>query len=444
MAFLGCIADDFTGATDLANNLVREGMRTVQVIGVPALDTLTGANAPEDIRQADAIVVALKSRTAPANEAIAQSRAALAVLQQAGCQRSFFKYCSTFDSTPEGNIGPVAEALLADLDADFAIAAPGFPATGRTLEHGVLWVNGVPLNESGMQHHPLTPMTDANLVRWLGVQSQGEVGLIDADTIDAGVDAVRERAADLLEVDVRLAIVDTLSVEHLNTLAAAFADQPLITGGSGIALGLPAAYEQNGDITRRPNAGQLDAFGGHCAIVSGSCSTQTQAQVAAFAVDHPALALDPLALAEDAEQAITAALDWARPKLTDGPVLIYSTDAPEAVAAAQAKLGDAQAGALVESALARISQGLVDAGVRRLIVAGGETSGAVVSALGVEWLRIGPQIDPGVPWTSTQIKAINTEHSALAPDAAAGLALALKSGNFGGTDFFTRAFTVCP
>jgi len=288
-----------------------------------------------------------------------------------------------------------------------------------------------------MQHHPLTPMTDANLVRWLGAQSQSEVGLIDAHTIDAGVEAVRERAADLQSINVRLAIVDTLNAEHLDTLGQAFADAALITGGSGIALGLPAAYAQRGDIQRRPNAGQLDVFGGHCAIVSGSCSNQTQAQVAAFAAEHPALALDPLALANDFDQAVDVALEWALPKLAAGPVLVYSTDAPEAVAAAQAQLGNAHAGELVESALARISQGLVDAGVRRLMVAGGETSGAVVSALGVDWLRIGPQIDPGVPWTSTQISRLSDNESPVA------LALALKSGNFGDTDFFTRAFEVC-
>ncbi len=431
MALLGCIADDFTGATDLANNLVREGMRTVQVIGVPS----AGANAavaddnplvnPDSV---DAIVVALKSRTAPVEQAVAESRAALEWLRQTGCQRFFFKYCSTFDSTPQGNIGPVAEALMQDLGADFAIAAPAFPTTGRTVYQGLLFVNGVPLNESGMQDHPLTPMTDANLVRWLAAQSKSAVGLIPYEAIEQGADAVR-KAKDALQQDgKRLAIVDTLNDGHLMTLGEALADSPLITGGSGIALGLPAAYRAAGLLEQQSNASELGSFGGHTAIVSGSCSVRTREQVAAFAAQGPARQLDPQAVAEDIDREVQAALEWATPQLAQGPVLIYSTAEPDAVAAAQTAFGREQAGALLESALAKISQGLVEVGVKRLVVAGGETSGAVVSALGIQALRIGAQIDPGVPWTACDAR---------------GLALALKSGNFGNVDFFTRAFEVC-
>lgn len=419
MALLGCIADDFTGATDLANNLVREGMRTVQITGVP--------DAPINI-DADAIVIALKSRTAPAEEAIQTSLAALKALRNAGCQRFFFKYCSTFDSTPQGNIGPVAEALMQALSTPFAIAAPAFPATGRTVYQGVLFVNGQLLNESGMQHHPLTPMTDANLCRWLEAQTQGSVGLIRYTDIETGPQAVEQRISQLREQGCSLAIADTLNDAHLMTLGMVIADAPLITGGSGIAQGLPGAWRAAGLLPNQTDAAALGTFGGAMAIVSGSCSERTQAQVAAFAAHHPALAIDPASAAEDPKSLVAEALDWAKPRLKQGPVLIYSTAAPAEVAQVQATFGHAEVGALIEQALAQIAAGLIDHGVKRLIVAGGETSGAVVSHLGINTLRIGPQIDPGVPWTAAN----------------PNLALALKSGNFGEVDFFSRAFEVCP
>ncbi len=427
MALLGCIADDFTGASDLANNLVRAGMRTVQAIGVEGL-------AAVEADAVDAIVVALKSRTAPVEQAVDDSREALSALQAMGCERFFFKYCSTFDSTPEGNIGPVAEALMSDIGVDFATAVPAFPATGRCVYQGVLFVNGVALNESGMQHHPLTPMTDANIVRWLAAQSEAAVGLVPYETVSAGAASIRKYITQLRQKGIGLAVVDALNDRHLDEIGSALAADPLVTGGSGIALGLPGAWRAAGLLSEQADAAAMPAFGGHCAVVSGSCSTRTQEQVAAFAKRHPAYQLSPQAVAADPTAAVEAALAWARPQLGESPVLIYSTQAPEAVAQVQSQLGSEQAGALVERALAAISQGLVASGTRRLIVAGGETSGAVVSALGVRSLRIGPQIDPGVPWTvATGIEG-----------ASEGIALALKSGNFGDVDFLTRAFEVCP
>lgn len=419
MAWLGCIADDFTGATDLANNLVREGMRTVQITGAPQAPITTDA---------DAIVIALKSRTAPVQTAVNDSLAALNALREAGCERFFFKYCSTFDSTPQGNIGPVAEALMQALDTPFAVAAPAFPATGRTVYQGVLFVNGQLLNESGMQHHPLTPMTDANLCRWLDAQTKGPVGLIDYAAIETGPQAVQQQIERLKAKGHTMAIADTLNNAHLMTLGAALADAPLITGGSGIALGLPSAWRAAGLLAGQADAAALGQFGGAMAVVSGSCSERTQAQVAAFAAQHPAKAIEPAAAAEDLEGLVESTLSWAKAQLAQGPILIYSTAAPAAVEQVQAALGHERAGALIEQALARISEGLVNLGVKRLVVAGGETSGAVVSHLGINTLRIGPQIDPGVPWTA----------------ASPTLALALKSGNFGEVDFFTRAFEVCP
>jgi uncharacterized protein YgbK (DUF1537 family) len=424
---LGCIADDFTGATDLANNLVRSGMRVVQTIGVPA------APLAADV---DAVVVALKSRTITASEAIAQSLEALKWLQAQGAQQIYFKYCSTFDSTPEGNIGPVTEALMDALGSDFTIATPAFPDNGRTVFKGHLFVGDVLLSDSPMRHHPLTPMTDANLVRVMQAQLSGgaRCGLIEHRTVAQGVPAVRERMAALRAQGVAFAVADAVGDADLHVLAQAAHHLALVVAGSGLAIGIPALH----GLAPRPEAAALPAASGACAVVSGSCSAATNAQVADFIARSPggadredrAFAVDPLRLAAG-EDVAGQALAWAAPRLSTGPVLVYATAAPEAVKAAQAQLGAERAGALVEQALARVAQGLVAAGVGQLLVAGGETSGACVQALGVDTLRIGPQIDPGVPWCH-----------ATPPTRPQGLHLALKSGNFGGTDFFTRAFEV--
>ena len=414
---LGCIADDFTGATDLANNLVRAGMRVVQTIGVPS--------GPLDA-EVDAVVVALKSRTIPADQAVAQSLEALRWLQGQGAQQIYFKYCSTFDSTPAGNIGPVTDALMDALGSDFSIATPAFPDNKRTVFKGYLFAGDVLLNESGMQNHPLTPMTDPNLVRVLQSQTRRKVGLIDHSVVAQGVDAIRSRIAALKAEGVGIAIVDAVSNDDLLRMGPALADLPLVTAGSGVAIALPA----NCGLQPSNQAAALPAASGLQAVVSGSCSVATNAQVAQFiASGRPALALSPLRMAAG-DAVVREALDWALPHLADGPVLIYSTAEPDAVRSIQAQLGVEQAGALVEQTLAAIARGLVELGVRQLVVAGGETSGACVQALGIAQMRIGGQIDPGVPWCH-----------ATSPAAPEGLHIALKSGNFGSTDFFTKAFT---
>jgi len=418
---LGCIADDFTGATDLANNLVRAGMRVVQTIGVPEAPLAADA-------AADAVVVALKSRTIAADQAVAQSLAALRWLRAQGARQIYFKYCSTFDSTPAGNIGPVTEALMQALDCDFTIATPAFPDNGRTVFKGYLFVGDQLLSESGMRQHPLTPMTDANLVRVLQAQTRRRVGLIEQRTLAAGSDAIRARIADLRAEGVGIAIVDAVSNDDLWRLGPALAELPLVTAGSGVAIALPA----NLGLAPAAQAAALPAASGLQAVLAGSCSQATQAQVAQFiACGHPALALDPLRMAAG-DAVVRQALDWAQGRLAaDAPLLVYSTAEPAAVQAIQQRLGVARAGELVEQTLAAIARGLVGLGVRQLVVAGGETSGACVQALGVAQLRIGAQIDPGVPWCHAA--------SPLAPQ---GLHIALKSGNFGGEDFFTRAFAV--
>jgi len=407
---LGCIADDFTGASDLANNLVRAGMRVVQTIGVPT-SPLSAA--------VDAVVLALKSRTIAPQEAIAQSLAALAWLQAQGARQIYFKYCSTFDSTAEGNIGPVTEALMDALNTDFTIATPAFPDNNRTVFKGYLFAGDTLLNESGMQNHPLTPMADANLVRVLQAQTRRMVGLVDYTVVAKGTQAVTQRIKALKAAGIGIAIVDAISNDDLMRLGPALKDMALVTAGSGVAIGLP----QNFGMAPSAQASVLPKAAGLQAVVSGSCSLATNAQVMGFInAGLPALAIDPLKIASGIDVAAEA-LAWAAPLLQAGPVLVYSTAESSAIKAVQRQLGVEEAGALVEHTLAAIAKGLVALGVRQLIVAGGETSGACVQALGITQMQIGPQIAPGVPWCY-----------------ASSLHITLKSGNFGGNDFFTDAF----
>ncbi len=411
---LGCIADDFTGATDLANNLVRAGMRTVQSIGIP--------NLPLDA-DVQAVVVALKSRTIAPSDAIAQSLAALRWLQAQGARQIYFKYCSTFDSTAQGNIGPVTEALMDALGTDFTIATPAFPDNNRSVFKGYLFVGDTLLNESGMQNHPLTPMVDPNLVRVMQAQTRRTVGLIDYSVVARSAQAVQERMAELRSQGIGVAIVDAVTNDDLLRLGPALKDLPLVTAGSGVAIGLP----HNFGVQPSAKASRLPAATGLRAVVSGSCSLATHRQVADFiATGRPALAIDPLQLASG-QDVVGQALAWAGPLLPDGPVLVYSTADSGAVKSIQSKLGALQAGAMVEQAIAGIARGLVERGVRQLVVAGGETSGACVQALDITHLQIGPQIDPGVPWCHAQTPS-------------GGVHITLKSGNFGTDDFFTKAF----
>lgn len=413
---LGCIADDFTGATDLANNLVRNGMRAVQTIGVPA--------GPLDVA-ADTVVVALKSRTIPVGDAVAQSLEALRWLQAQGAKQIYFKYCSTFDSTAQGNIGPVTEALMDALRTDFTIATPAFPDNQRTVFKGHLFVGDVLLSDSGMRNHPLTPMTDSNLVRVLQAQCRRKVGLVDYKTVAAGEHAISARIAQLRAEGVAIAIVDALDNQDLLSLGPALKDLALVSAGSGVAIALPANF----GIQASARASELPRAGGTRAVLSGSCSVATNRQVQAFiAAGRPAMMIDPLRISAGHEVAAEA-LDWAAPLLANGPVLVYSTADPQAVKSVQSQLGVDAAGALVERTLAAIARGLVDAGVRQLVLAGGETSGACVQALGVAQMQIGPQINPGVPWCWGRDGAGRPLH------------LTLKSGNFGADDFFSKAFT---
>lgn len=410
---IGAIADDFTGASDLANTLARRGMQTRLFVGVPR----SGLSASQ------AGVIALKSRSNPAPEAVAQSLAALDALRATGARQIIFKYCSTFDSTREGNIGPVADALLAALEAPLAIVCPAFPTNGRTIYRGHLFVGDKLLHESGMENHPLNPMKDANLARWLSYQSEHRIGLISLDIVRRGVEAVQLALAECARRRERLVICDATSDEDLLTLGHAAKGMALVTGGSGIALGLPDNFPEA--MAAEAFHAVPDAPAGRAIALSGSCSKATAAQVARHAASQPSLRLDVEALIAG-DFTPDHALAWLQDLGEARLPLLYSTADPEMVRASQARHGGERLAQAIEGFFAALAPALVAAGYRTMITAGGETSSAIVSALGIEAMAIGPEIDPGVP--------------VLLSEGAPPLALALKSGNFGAPDFFAKAF----
>ncbi|PID55839.1 hypothetical protein CSB45_14105 [candidate division KSB3 bacterium] len=414
---LGCIADDCTGATDLADTLVRQGMRTVQVIGVP--ETCTASF------EADAVVIALKCRSIAAELAVRQSLESLAWLQKLGCRQVFWKYCSTFDSTPQGNIGPVADALLQKLGGEITVVCPAFPTNKRTVYQGQLFVGDLLLHESSMRYHPVTPMSDANLLRLLRPQVSGKVGLIPWEIVRQGMQAIREALHDLQEQEVRFAVVDAIEDRDLISIDSACADMPLLTGGSGLALGLAENFRRRGMLPLREELGAMLPVPGRSIILAGSCSEATRRQVAFVKDRFPFFRLKPLDLAEKPEEYIRRAIAWAAAIPPETPAFISSNADPQNVRAVQERLGPDRAGRLVEEAFSVLARALQAVGFTRFVVAGGETSGAVLEGLGIRALRIGPRIDPGVPWTT----------SLESPT----IALALKSGNFGGDDFFLKA-----
>lgn len=416
---LGCIADDYTGASDLANTLTRAGLRTVQTIGVPADDLA--------LPEVDAVVVSLKSRSIAASAAVARSREAETWLRGRGADHVLFKICSTFDSTDAGNIGPVMDALRDDAGEAIVLVTPAFPETGRTVYQGHLFVGQVPLNESPLKDHPLNPMHDANLVRVLSRQSRTKIGLVDLATVARGPEAVRARLADLADQGVGAAIIDAVFDADLATLGAVALTHRVSVGASGIGLGLARALVESGGVKAAAADATSDApVGGPAACLAGSCSQATLAQIAQAEKIMPVLRLDPEQILAGKDEA-RRALAWAVECLADDPVLIASSAAPEQVAAVQARHGREAAGHAIEQTMAEIAEGLVQAGVRRLVVAGGETSGAVVDRLKIPAFLVGPEIAPGVPVLRT-VGARSAE-----------MLLALKSGNFGGPQFFLDA-----
>jgi uncharacterized protein YgbK (DUF1537 family) len=405
----GAIADDVTGATDLASLINRAGRTVLLSFGIPR----------RSLPQADALIIATKSRMAPMEEAVATALEAARYLNAAGARQIYFKYCSTFDSTEHGNIGPITEALMAELGVDIALACPSYPAYARTVYQGYMFVGVQPLAESPMRNHPLTPMTDSNLVRFLGKQCRAPVGLLPLQAVEQGEASIRAYLAARKEVGEKILIADAVWDRHVETIAVAAADMRLVTGGA--ALGGALAAQQASKLA----AGTPVASGKReqAALLSGSCSTATLAQVRNAIEIVPSRLLDPMRLIADSAGEIASVLAWAAAQT--GDFLIYSTADSSRVKQAQAQLGVEKAGVLVEDAFGVIASGLAKGGICKFVVAGGETSGAVIRALDIRTLSFGDELDPGVPWTYS-----------IDPQ---GYTFALKSGNFGGPDFFKRA-----
>jgi len=414
---LGCIADDFTGASDLAAILARSGHKVGLRIGVPAADD-NSLPAPFE-------VIALKCRTEPVDDAIMATKKAANWLMARGAGQLYWKYCSTFDSTPDGNIGPVAEALMARLGAKQTIYCPAFPENGRSIYMGNLFVGDVPLDESPMRDHPLTPMRDANLMRLLAPQVEGKVGHIAWPDIAKGSAYIAGKLRALADSGVAHVVPDAIAQADLAAIAEAVQDFKLITGGSALALDLPRLLAAKGSIAA-PDADIIaPATTSGNIVLSGSCSAMTRAQVADYSADAASFRLDPLALA-DGPDALAQARQWLASQAPDAPKIIYATAEPADVTAAQEKLGREKAGQVVEDALAALARDAFEHGIRRFVVAGGETSGAVTQALATDRLSVGREIAPGVPWCFAERNGET-------------FAITLKSGNFGTEDFFTRA-----
>lgn len=405
---LGVIADDFTGATDIAGFLVAGGLRTTQVIGVPETGTAVDA---------DAVVISLKSRSNPAAEAVADSLAALDWLRAQGCGQVFQKYCSTFDSTPSGNIGPVADALMEALGAEITVICPALPVNGRSVYMGHLFVGQDLLQDSGMRDHPITPMRDSSLIRLMEGQAKGRCGLVTAATVDQGADAVRARIEALRAEGFRYAVLDAITDAHLDVLGQAVRDMALVTGGSGLGSGIARAVSGGAAASAQDAGMPLDGPG---VVISGSCSVMTNRQVAAYRAVAPAMDVDVARCLADAGGYGVELADWALAQPQGLAPLITATAPPDRLQEIQAQHG-ASASDAVERTAAAAAARLAEGGIRRFVVAGGETSGSVTQALAVTGFAIGPQIAPGVPW----VRALNRP-----------LSLALKSGNFGAESFF--------
>lgn len=415
--FLGCIADDFTGATDLASMLARSGVNVSLRIGVPL-------STPENTAEIE--VIALKTRSISASKAIEESLSALKWLKEAGAKKYFFKYCSTFDSTAEGNIGPVSEALMNELKVDQTIYCPAFPENGRSIYMGNLFVGQKLLSESSMKDHPLTPMNDSNLMRLLSAQVSRRVGLADRIIVNSGVNSLKEKLISLKENDVPHVIVDAVADTDLDTIASACQDMDFITGGSALAMPLAEFYKASGKISANDNSFMNKKLNTGSIILSGSCSEMTIIQVKNF-IQRGAAAfqLDPIDLAENG---IKKVLDWLSSQDFTKNIIIYATSDPYTVKKVQAELGVDMAGKIVEQGLSECAIAARELGVKNFIIAGGETSGAITKALNVRQLDIGIEIAPGVPWTFSGKR--NNQ-----------IALSLKSGNFGSEEFFTEALS---
>lgn len=412
MIKIGVIADDFTGATDIASFLVENGVATVQINGVPDGDQPEGC---------EAVVISLKTRSCAVNEAVSQSLAALAWLQRHDCRQVYFKYCSTFDSTAQGNIGPVTDALMAALHLPFTVFSPALPVNGRTVWQGYLFVMHQLLAESGMRHHPVNPMTDSYIPRLVEAQATGRCAVIPAQVLDQGAQATRQEMQRLQQQGWRYAVLDAISERHLEIQGEALRDAPLVTGGSGLAIGLARQLSTPGRQTA-----PVYPLAGRTVVLSGSCSQMTNTQVAHYRQLAPARDVEVarcLAPETLAHYARTLA-EWVMAQESELAPLVYATTSAGALANIQQSYGAANASHAVEALFSHLAALLAATGVTRFIVAGGETAGVVSQSLAIKGFHIGPCISPGVPWVNALDKPVS---------------LALKSGNFGDEAFFSRA-----
>ncbi len=402
---IGAIADDFTGAGDLANMMSRAGL-SVQL-------RCTMPRAPiASTDHAEAVVIALKTRTIAVEDAVSESLQALHWLRMQGAERILFKYCSTFDSTPQGNIGPVAEALAREVSAKQVLFVPSFPETGRTVYQGHMFVVDRLLSESALAQHPLTPMKDPDLRRWLQHQTSERVGHLPLAALRSD-----SAAHKLASMDEALIIADAIDDADIDRLGLLLRDASLVTGGSAIGAGLARALVG----PHRQSTSSWKGVSGPAVVLAGSCSQATLGQIAAYS-GHPRFQVPIGDILSDSALPEKLA-DWA---LDSGNApLISVSQSPEEVLAVQKSHGRDRTANAIDGMFARLAAALVGRGVSKLVVAGGETSGAVTLGLGLDRLDVGPQIAPGVP--------------ALA---AGPLRLALKSGNFGGADFFARAVAI--
>jgi uncharacterized protein YgbK (DUF1537 family) len=410
----GCIADDFTGGADVAAAFRRAGLSVTLQFGLPTEQSPTP--------NTDAVVIALKTRTIPAEDAVEESLAALRWLVTQGTERYYFKYCSTFDSTDDGNIGPVADALLDELGETTALVCPASPEHGRTSYLGHLFVGAHLLAESSMRHHPLTPMTDSLITRVLARQTTGAVGLLPLTAVRSGADGVRSHLQDLRRSGTRHIVVDAVTDGDLRSVAQGADAIRLLTGGAGLAGALASVVDM-----ARPSSPQCDGETlvlptGAGVILAGSCSTATLEQVATATKVFPSYRLDPSVA--DVEELRDDVLSWLEDNWAHGPLLVYSSAGPDERQAAVAAWGPRTA-ELLEETLGQVARRAVKLGAVRVVVAGGETSGAVVQSLDVAQVIVAGEADRGVPWC-------------LAADGR-DLALLLKSGNFGAPDLLVRA-----
>lgn len=415
---LGVIADDFTGASDIASFLVENGVSTIQVNGVPKADFVV------DNKEYGAVVVSLKSRSIEPSLAITQSLEALKWLQNNGATQFYFKYCSTFDSTSKGNIGPVTDALLEALGEDFTVVTPALPINGRTIFNGYLFVGDLLLSESGMKNHPITPMKDANLVRLMDAQSQGKTTLVGYADVILGEENIRNCFTKAKQQGFRYVVVDAVENKNLDTLAKAVSDMKLVTGGSGLGAYMAKNIAANKmDNTKAKNIYIPNKD--KTLILSGSCSVMTNKQVNSYKSIAPTFYLNIADLMAN-ENYLDEVERWVEANLDKSyPPLVYATVNTEHLAKIQAEFGQEQASLKIEQAFSELAFRLVGKGVRNIITAGGETSSAVVQRLAITSFAIGKQIAAGVPW----LKVLDSN-----------LSLALKSGNFGGENFFAEAF----